>query len=192
MLLTDNRMVTTDLLSDRRLLFIIRNEYNEMVTMAKAHTHGEQTIRPTPAKVSVPDSEPNFAKLAAMGVAQIGQQFKALAKLIENRSTPVDDYQIEGGVNLAQLDPQANSGVQVLPEFECDERITGIIVTGPPTTTPTFNLQIGERIWTLQLPVTGILVISPISLTLNRNDLRVLTSATAGDWTLELFGWADQ
>jgi hypothetical protein len=53
------------------------------------------------------------------------------------------------------------------------------------------QMQLGRRVWNLQLPPTGILVIAPIQLKLDRNSTRELTSATAGDWAFELMGYAD-
>lgn len=53
-----------------------------------------------------------------------------------------------------------------------------------------FTLQLGNRFWSLSLPPTGVLEFSA-DILLERNDLRRLTSATAGPWSLELTGEAD-
>jgi hypothetical protein len=54
-----------------------------------------------------------------------------------------------------------------------------------------FTLKLGKRVWNLNLPATGILVIAPVSFSLSRSDDRQLSSATSGDWSLELTGFAD-
>lgn len=54
-----------------------------------------------------------------------------------------------------------------------------------------FQLQLGDRTWNLELNNSGLLVIAPIKLWLGRDDPRILTSNTPGEWTLELMGHAD-
>jgi len=54
-----------------------------------------------------------------------------------------------------------------------------------------FNLQLGKRSWQLLLPETGILLISPIQVKLGRSDQRNLIASVAGDWSLELMGYAE-
>lgn len=55
-----------------------------------------------------------------------------------------------------------------------------------------FTLQLGDRIWSLVLPPSGILVIGPMALLLSRTDARILTPSIPGIYTLELCGIADR
>jgi hypothetical protein len=56
----------------------------------------------------------------------------------------------------------------------------------------TFTLQLGDRQWSLTMPASGVLVIAPLSLMLSRADRRLVSSASPGNWTLELMGWGDE
>lgn len=69
--------------------------------------------------------------------------------------------------------------------------IYGIANVAATATSTPFTLVLGKRSWNLNLPPSGILVIAPVKFSLGRNDTRLLTSATAGDWGLELSGYAD-
>ena len=55
-----------------------------------------------------------------------------------------------------------------------------------------FTLQLGKRTWQLALPASGVLVIAPIKISLDRSDTRKLTAANAGDWAVELCGYAEK
>ena len=56
----------------------------------------------------------------------------------------------------------------------------------------TFSLQLGDRYWSnLALPPTGVLTISTKALILNPSDRRIFTAQYAGQWNLELIGYAD-
>lgn len=105
--------------------------------------------------------------------------------LVEDQSHRVNEYQgmSLNGESLLQL--------TLSPDYDMlDEIIESVTVTGPPTTA--FTLNLGKRAWsTLVLPASGILIIAPVRMSLGRNDVRMLTSAVAGNWTLELTGYAD-
>lgn len=114
---------------------------------------------------------------------RLTQSLSDFTSLIEDRSHRVDEWQ-------AQSLADNVTTVQTFPDYEFDAIIESVVITGP-TATPAFTLQLGRRYWNLTLPASGILVISPISITLSRDSTRQLTSATAGNWTLELMGYAD-
>lgn len=108
-----------------------------------------------------------------------------LTKLIEDTSHRVNEYQVQG-----LLSPEGNNfTIQVTPDYEVPEIIESVIVTGPPATA--YTLQLGKRQWDLTMPASGIQVIAPVKLSLDRDDQRIVTSSTAGNWTLELCGYAD-
>jgi hypothetical protein len=54
-----------------------------------------------------------------------------------------------------------------------------------------FTLQLGDRVWNLTLPATGILTIGCEPMTLERTDPRILSSSIAGAWSLEIIGFGD-
>jgi hypothetical protein len=63
-------------------------------------------------------------------------------------------------------------------------------VTATPLSPP-FTLQLGDRVWNLVLPSSGIMVIGCDPMTLERNDPRILSSSIAGPWGLEIIGFGD-
>lgn len=70
--------------------------------------------------------------------------------------------------------------------------ITAVPVSNFGQSTPEFTLALGSHVWNnLALPASGILVVAPVAIPLSRSAPRQLTSATAGDWTLELMGYAE-
>lgn len=81
----------------------------------------------------------------------------------------VDEYRVQslGGETL--------TSEALTPDYECDEIITGIIVTGPPGGTPVIKL--GKRAWGVVMPATGLLLISPIQIKLGRSDDRLLIAS---------------
>lgn len=138
---------------------------------------------PTRAHDETPTGEDGWIREA---VKRFERSLSDLTSLIEDNSHRVDEYQ-----NLSPASG-GNLQVQTFPDYDTyPEIIEAVIVTGPVTGNVPFTLQLGKRIWPLQLPVSGILVIAPIKLSLDRDDPRQVTSATAGDWTLELMGYAD-
>lgn len=108
-----------------------------------------------------------------------------LSDMIIDQNHSFDEYQPNG-----VLDP--DSGITVLtvqPEYEYGALCTSVLVTGPPSTA--FTLQIGKRAFTTLLTdATGKFELGPVLFSLTRNDIRQLTSATPGAWTLELMGYA--
>jgi hypothetical protein len=136
--------------------------------------------QPTGPGVSDIESQPQ--KYTALALIHLRNEMARLAVQIEDRSRPVNEYQPQ------EIVGELETTITVQPQWETTERITSIILTGPagPVT-----LQLGDRIWPLTIPATGIIVISPISIFLGRNDTRTLTAATPGQYGLELSGYCD-
>jgi len=120
-----------------------------------------------------------------LALRELNKNIGNLARQIENVSFPVDEY------NSAAISGAASSvSVTVQPTYDfMPEKITSVIVTGP---TGVVSLKLGDRIWALTIPATGILVIAPLALLLGRSDDRILTPAAPGVYTLELMGYADR
>jgi hypothetical protein len=134
--------------------------------------------------VEVPDIDQAPNQYIVKGLNQMHGQLQNLARQADNRSWIVDEYRTQTLVGDSEL------SVSVQPQYDyMPERIESVLVTGPagPVT-----LQLGDRFWSLVIPASGLLVIAPVSLLLNRNDYRTLTSVTPGDYGLELMGWADE
>lgn len=119
-------------------------------------------------------------------VRRFERSLSDLTSLIEDNSHRVDEYQNLSPASGGNLQVQTQPDYDVYPEI-----IEAVIVTGPTTGGVAFTLQLGKRIWPLLMPAAGIIVIAPIKMSLDRDDLRQVSSATAGDWTLELMGYAD-
>lgn len=117
---------------------------------------------------------------------QIQSSLDDIAQYFVDQTNRVDEYQAQG---YAGTPGESQTTAQVLPDYECDEIITGVIVTGTPA--GTFTLQLGRRNWPLVMPASGILVIAPIQIKLGRSDTRNLTAAAAGNWEFELMGYAE-
>lgn len=143
--------------------------------------HTRQPVEPTTT-----DQEETSAGYETLGMAAFAEQMATLAKSIENRANAVDEY------NSAAVTGAASSiAVVVQPTYEyMPEKIESIVITGPPSAAVT--LQLGDRIWQLVIPATGILPIGYVALILGRTDARILTPAAAGVYTLELMGIADR
>lgn len=121
--------------------------------------------------------------LVASALARMAGMLSDMRRIAEDRSRPVDEY-------IAQtLVPASVPFLQIPPQFEIPERIESVLITGPAGAC---SLQLGDRNWALTIPASGVLLISPVSLLLNRNDNRILSSATPGAYFLELMGWADE
>jgi hypothetical protein len=134
--------------------------------------------------LEAPDIEQAPNQYIVKGLLKLHEQSENLARMADDRSRPVDEYRVQTLVADSELI------VTVQPQYDfMAERIESVIVTGPPGNV---SLQLGDRFWALTIPATGILVIAPVSFLLNRNDYRQLTSATPGDYSLELMGWADE
>ena len=153
-------------------------------------THGRlpsdaivHTRDPLPPETT--DTEKDTPTFEKRGIDQLNEQMGNVARHLENRSFVVDEY------NSAAISGAGSSAsITVPPTYEYKpEKIESIIVTGP---TGAISLQLGDRIWALIIPASGILVIAPIAILLSRSDARILTPTTPGVYTLELMGVADQ
>jgi hypothetical protein len=120
-------------------------------------------------------------------LAAIERNLGAVARRLASRDRLFDEYQPQA---FYANDVDSVSTLPVNPEFHY-EVVQCIIVTGPVTGNVPFTLTLGARVWNLQLPATGILVMAPVLFRLKESDTRTLTSATPGDWSLELSGYAD-
>jgi hypothetical protein len=142
--------------------------------------HTRQPVNPTTS-----DEEQESRGYLELGLAAYAEQLKTLAETIENRSNLVDEY------NTAAVTGAASSAsVTVQPTYEyMPEKIESIVITGPPGA---ISLQLGDRIWAMNIPASGILTIGYVALVLGRSDARILTPAASGVYTLELMGIADR
>jgi hypothetical protein len=145
------------------------------------------TILPGAEPVIVPDkeSEPNL-QYWTESLSRVADDIKRIALMVDNMSRSVDEHQ------GAQSFSEQSSSIDVLPDFEAGEMITGIIVTGPPAAS--LQLTLGSRHWPLIVPASGILVIAPIAIRLDQRDQRNLTFAMGGPGLLglELMGRIDK
>lgn len=136
--------------------------------------------KPVPITADALEAQP--LKFIALALTQLHRQFRRVAIAIEDRSQAVDEYQSQtptGPVtNLLQLQPQ----------YESNERITSILVVGPAGAA---TVTLGDRVLPLTIPASGFLILSPVSFFLGRDDLRQLSTATAGQINLILGGYAD-
>lgn len=167
--------------------------YNRMVTALMTHPSyphlprpkiqpgGEKHLRQVPP-VQVPSIEQEPLRYLALALVHLRNEISKLPAMIEDHSRPVDEYRPQ------ELVPDSELTMTLQPQWETEERITSIIVTGPAGS---IALQLGDRTWNLTIPATGILVIGPISLFLSRSDARILTAQTPGQYTLELMGYCD-
>lgn len=137
--------------------------------------------------VTVPDIEMEPGqKYHLVALARIERVLETIARKLVSQSKYVDEYQIVGGYSAI-----STATVEVMPQFDTmNELITSILVTGPVSTA--FTLQVGDRNWGLTTDARGLAVIAPVVIMLGRNDRRILTSVTPGNWTLELMGSADE
>jgi hypothetical protein len=128
------------------------------------------------------DEAPN--QYIVKGLIALRKEFQNLARQADNRSRPVDEYRVQTLVADSEMT------VTIQPQYDLiSERIESIVITGP---TGAINVQLGDRDWTLTIPASGVLVIAPVSILLSRSDNRVLTASVAGDYSMELMGWADE
>ena len=131
------------------------------------------------AEISVPE------RYSLIALNRLEKVLGPLSRAIADVSHPVDEYATEsvlqGGVTT----------VTVYPEYDkMAARIECVIVTGPPSTA--FTLQLGDRAWNVLTDISGKFQVFGSGMLLGRNDTRVLTSTTPGNWTLELTGFADE
>jgi hypothetical protein len=138
-------------------------------------------IRQKPA-IQVADIEAQPMKYIALALVHLRNQIAALANMAEDRGRPIDEYQPQ------EILGELESTITVQPQWETSERITSVLITGPPGNV---TVQLGDRIWPLTIPASGFLLIAPISIFLGRSDSRILTAATPGQYSLELSGYCD-
>lgn len=135
------------------------------------------------SQIGVQDIEQEPMKYIALALVHLKKQLQNLAIMLEDRSRTVDAYQPQ-----EYGSGSSSSNIELQPQWEAGETITSIIVTGPAGTV---TLQLGDRVWPLTIPASGIIVIAPIKLYLDRSDRRILSFATPGAYTLELMGYGD-
>lgn len=136
--------------------------------------------------ISAKDIEHEPMKYTALALIHLRDQIGRIAQMAVDHSQPVDEYQVQ------ELQSQTiNENIlEVMPQYETPEIIEGIIFTGPGASP--FNVQLGDRYWTLVMPNNQFLYMGPLVLCLSRNDRRVLTGGSAGQWSMELMGHADK
>ena len=145
---------------------------------AVIHTRNPLTTEVSDTETTVRTAEELAAERFAANIGQIARE-------LENRSKPVDEYN-----SAAITGAGSSASLTVAPTYEyMPEKIESIILTGP---TGAVSLRLGDRIWSLTIPASGILVIAPVALLLSRTDDRILTPGSAGVFTLELMGIADK
>lgn len=140
------------------------------------HLH-QPSVKAEPGTDVVP------AKYFALAMVKLHAQMGKLAAMIEDNSRPVDEYQ------PMTLAAELTQNVNVPPQWEVTEVIKSIVVTGPAGAV---SLQLGDRTWNVVIPASQILVIAPIRMILSRQDVRILTAGTPGQYNLELMGNCDE
>lgn len=128
---------------------------------------------------------------ASLSLARLEEIQHSLVQSIERMSRRIrDTTRFVDEKRVQTLAGDSELIVQLLPQFErYGEHIESVIVGGPPASAVT--VQLGERVWPLIIPATGILVLAPIGITLDYEDTRQLIAAVPGDYWLELTGYAD-
>lgn len=115
---------------------------------------------------------------------QAAQEMRRLRMQLEDRTRPVDEYNISSST-------QAQTICEVQPQFDqFSERIESILLTCSPP--QTVMLQLGDRQFPVIMPATGVIVLGPLSMLLDRNMRRIATTTPAAEITMELMGWADE
>lgn len=142
----------------------------------------QQTHIRQPIPVEVPDIEKESGKYVALGLVALHKALGDLANRIDDFSRPFDEYAPQ------TLSPEAENTILLQPQWEVSERVEEILITGPAGAV---TIQLGDRLWTLTIPAAGFLLIAPVAIYLERNDVRQLTATVAGQFTFELMGHAD-
>lgn len=144
------------------------------------------TVRSKDTPIAAADEQQFSPEFIARGMLEMREALREVARQTENRGNPVDEY------NTCPISGAASESTLVLqPTYEyMNEKIISVLVVGPPSAAVTITL--GDRVWPVVIPVTGILPIGPVAVILGRSDTRSLTSATPGNYFLELMGWADR
>jgi hypothetical protein len=144
-------------------------------------------VRDKETPIRAADEEQFSPEFLAAGLMEMRESLGRLARVIENRSHPVDEYNtatLSGGVGVGAI-------VNLLPTYDqMNEKIIAAIVAGPPAASVT--LVLGDRNIPMVIPAAGIIPVGPMGMILGRNDPRQLIAATPGAYFLELMGWADR
>lgn len=142
-------------------------------------------VRDKGTLIGTEDVEQTEPEYLAAGLLRIREALRELALQTENRSFLVDEY------NSAPITGVGSATtVTVLPTYEyMPEKIESIVIVGPAGAV---TLQLGDRVWSLTIPASGVLMLGPLGLLLGRNDSRVLSAGTPGTYSLELMGIADK
>lgn len=142
-------------------------------------------VRDTGAPIRAEDEEQFSPEFIAKGMIALREAFQDIARRTENHAHPVDEY------NTCPLGGSSSQSLLVLqPTYEyMPEKILSVLVVGPPAAQVTLTL--GDRVWPLVLPASGVLPIGPVALILGRSDTRQLSAQTTGQYFLELMGFAD-
>lgn len=154
--------------------------------MGKIAQGGVIPVRNMPT-VRVEDSQNSPAEnYVIVAMARIQRIMAGLARQLEDRTKLVDEYSV-----VQEYVTNNILVVEVLPTFDTiGEKIESVIITGPVTTA--FTLQLGDRYWSMSTDATGKCLLAPVAILLGRNDRRILTGVSAGNWNLELMGIADE
>lgn len=144
---------------------------------------GIHTRNPLP--LQVPDTEAGFEKEWLQNhFDRIVRSLVGLTRYFEDKSRPVDEYQ------PTPSSTEVQGTVTVQPQFDVmAERITSVMLWGPAAATGVLTL--GDCAIPIVIPATGVMVLGPLGLLLERDDPRSLTLSPAGDIGLRLMGWAD-
>ena len=156
-------------------------ESNPHFPRPRIQNGGKVPVR-EPILPGVPDIEQAPMKYIALALVHLRNELAKLPVMLEDNSHPVDEYQPQ------ELIADATSNITLNPQWEVPEIIRAVLITGPAGAV---TLQLGDRTWNLTIPAAGFILISPLWLLLSRSDNRILTAASAGNYTLELMGHAD-
>lgn len=159
------------------------NTVNEGKSKLRFNKTGEKVGIRQEQNSRVQDIEQQPLKYIALALVHLHNELAKLPRMIEDQSRPVDEY-----VAQEVLPATVNSPLLILPQWEVSEKITSIIVVGP---SGLVTLQLGDRIWPLTIPAAGFIIMSPVAVLLSRSDLRQLTFATPGVYSVELMGYCD-
>jgi hypothetical protein len=128
---------------------------------------GDQVISVPPV---IGDDLANLApaEFAIQANARIFNELHNIATQLFDNSRPVYEYRFVPGGLLT-----GPNVVEVLPEFEMPEIIEALIIAAPPYATLT--IQLGERIIPMTMNASGVQLVSPQAIRLDRHDRRILT-----------------
>jgi hypothetical protein len=117
-------------------------------------------------------------------VTKVHRHLEQLANEAIARARVVEEY-----TNGSFQSATQETILTLVPDYSpASERITSILVAGPTTTA--FTLQLGDRYLVMNTGTQGFVAIHGLCITLKPTSQRILTSATPGDWYLQLSGYA--